>query len=603
MPLRALQTQIPKNTQWVSYCHGQYTRTYVSADQITINAFTAQWELESPYSYGIILLTYFPSASDIARLKQQEQYAYIRVDSSLYFTNTRDDIILITQNPEKVANIDNYLFETNLISNQSHYIKLTMLDLITFKLITDFNLFDNPYASSPSLYHPQRLTDMWNTVNPDLPAHDLEYAWLSPHITGERISNKNIATCVLNYYKLYRVIIFDPFDDAILWVNGAFICKKVANTLQKTALYSEHHLQKFNDPNSALSIRLANRYATERNKIIVKYIWNLLYITKKLPPNDISNDYISDAVFEKLFFFQQKNLNLTASILYLLTKITQLEIQDRDQPTPSQNNGLCNKISVKFYTNLLMYIVILKPHHTSRFLNNLTPDTLKHQLINRNSFNKNALDLALTHSPESRDSILLTSIQLNFEDQEELLHRIKYGRYKNTFEYTATEYPQLYNQIKYEPIWSEQEISIDTSNLLLNNLKINVLLKYIELELKECQTNQLFSNKLNAIDELYQALLYAKYLFLFSTKCKDETYQLFKKHCVSAFSTADTQLIHAHYYWEQNQFTSLFLRPKLNFIKQYKETKSRVSRLKVADENISIRLDTDFLVVTTNSHI
>ncbi|MDP3705523.1 MAG: hypothetical protein Q8R24_06395 [Legionellaceae bacterium] len=601
MPLRALQTLIP-NVPWIPYSHGQHTRTYLSAHPVTINGFTAQWELESPYSYGVILLTHYPSPHDRIQLQQQNQPVFIRVDKQLCFLNpSYNTIINMTENELVLAEIDDYLSKADLLSHTNYRKNLTLLDIKTLSDITDLNTFDYLLAGAPSLYIPQRLVEIWNTVNPGIPAYDLHYAWLSPHMIGKPVSQNSIATYVINYYRQHRVIIFDPFDNTMIDCNNTIVCKKVANALQHGTTLGDHNLRKLQDPNSELNRKLLERNSTEQNSPIVQCIGSLLYITKELAFTDIINDYITPAIFEKLFFFRQLGRQLTVPILSILVDIAQIEHQDTHHPTSEQKFNVFRKVSERIHTNVLMYIVNEKPHLTSGFLKNLKPDQIKYYITNRNIDYKNALDQALMSSSKARDAILQASSQLTTEDQRELLSHIANGRYHNIFEYTATEYPHVYNLIHCLPIWSSQREHVRKMNDLLIDQKFNILMNSLHQELLECRTEQPYSAKLNELEASYQALLKIKYHLFFSTKPLNETHQLFKKQCLSAFTIMDSNLIQAHYYWEQNQFTSLFLKPKLAFINLFKETKSRISRLQVAVEHLSIQEDSEFVVISTQT--
>jgi len=590
MLLHALPITLPRNTQWILFEDRSYERTYISVEDITIEGQSLQWKLSSPFTYGFFLLTTWPSHADREALIKNQKMAFILCDKKLFLLDCHSGAyVIISQDPMIIKTINDYLYTSNLLTSSQTCHRLTVLDLATFALITDYNVFQHSQSMTRSLYQPSRLTQIWNLINPrSYPAYDLNYAWLSPYVAGDLLTDQEMIDRLMYYYQTHRIIQFHPFEQAMVQVDKDVICLDVAHILQYDLPGNSTYIQQLHDTNSRLSQQFSTHYEKPVNKEIGDHILNLLYLERALNQEYIFNQYVTVQLSRKITFFRKKQCMMPLATYVLLINISQYEIQDKNPVNVWQDGLLFDKLQTEYYTSILHYIISEKPQYFVEVLNKLSQShELKQELLKRNKAGQNIYDMVLMYSPQHLKSLLEYSIHLLSDDeQKEFLKQHAQGRYQTIFEYTSVEQPDLWNVLDFTAIKGYQNLSsaVLISNNILFALKITPLLHQLEKELARCKSKNELCGQFKALDVFYQAMLGIRYDLMYKHAHKNfpDQFNLLKRACRAAFQAADAQLIYHYYYWERYSIINQIFSSSA-FMDQYKATKAALDK-----ENIQI---------------
>ncbi|MDP3562065.1 MAG: hypothetical protein Q8R83_07810 [Legionellaceae bacterium] len=584
MPLRSIPQDIRDNIQWELIDCNSHHRTYLSTQEETINGLTAQWLITSPFSYGVLLLSFFPNKQFISWMEKNKKLAFYIVDQQLFFISGHNSVNLVTNNKSIIEQLSMYLAISNIFPTDLNYTPLSISDLNTFKHITGFDISKYPEAAYSILHNPNRMATIWNKIQPDYPAFGYSDACLLPWIKGESLNEREMINAQLHYYKYHRILLFNPTDNIIVKIDGHYLCTDTTQLLKLDIESDMRYAEQLKSPTSYLSTLLATYYA-QGYSYFVDNVMALLYLDQHIAFNDIKAEYICEEILQKLHALRELKIVLSLDLLILLSFITKYEKLDNDLINRHTISNLIFKLNEGIFVNEFMYLVVMKPRHVDAYLKPKYLYQLERAILTRNRQNQNALDLAIRFSPSTVGNILYAAIGFSVKDQQNLLSNINDGRYKNILAYAISKWPRLFNilcdRVPNNIEWQDLYLAISLSEHALKKFHIERLLEILQEEIDSSSNME----KTRELAHLYESLSKIKYHFIFSKKTTDEKNEYLKTHGKIAYTLAESNLILKYY--GKNPYIPTFLMKPHPLTTMFYQFKQQIDALQAPEAQIT----------------
>jgi len=639
---------------WNYLTHSSTNSEFASQQEFTIDGYTGKWVFSSPFSSKHILwqTAYLPNDQIWPEL--QEKNAFIRYANQFYYADsTHHTIELLTDDPQLIEQLDNYLFAYPF--NQDPSQRLTVADLLKINLIIEAGIDDHSQSNSAL------VVMKWNGFYEHYPAFEVNGSVLRPYFQGQPVSDPESANYVLECYLNSRVILLNPFGNNILrheqqifYVDMVFLLPKNPEEIDRklnTAAYSESFW------------RYLNEQFKNGSRKTVLILQALLHLQASITDDCIKNAYISINVILSVLVFRERNLPVTVQAMDILVDIIKLE------PTGYHYSSdklpiLIETISKGLYAHALMYVAVEKPERIHDLLSNIRTSndreeinrilnmtncngrtalicaafvgngavvnalidaganincithlgntalshaisqkhndivaTLLHHhadISPRNHEGKNAFDLVLEHIHYLNGLFIHHMMPLHSAQQREILKRTLDGKYTNVFAYAMINHPDMFHTecstIRTTNPWYGRVQRMHTALQFIARIGLKSYLTVLERELNTNTRDLTKSDdEINEIRKFYVSLNQARIDFLRSTDDMDISKLEFKQQCLREFHQADYALIE-RYHLVRVSFLSFFSNPKTPFILRYEAMKATILDMIAGDDTSYVML-------------
>lgn len=224
---------------------------------------------------------------------------------------------------------------------------------ITIGKHRDYFIWKQPHAEGP-LSDPARATRKWNLLNSSSGLHAYEYlstkfapGWLAPYVGNTPAPDRVRATKILSIYREHRILLLDGCQDTnILMYKGKPVCIDMDFTHRRGSVVSDSISADFSgsDTNDFFNKCAAKgRYPRS-----VLFINALQYLEFFLSEDQITNEYLSETILERLYILRCAKVHLTTDIMKDLVE---------------ENHRLLFQIKVLAYIELYFSPEEIKPEY------------------------------------------------------------------------------------------------------------------------------------------------------------------------------------------------------------------------------------------------